>query len=80
MSRKDRYQVIPSRVWKGPEGRTASIYGAMPWTKPAEKPLWCIVQQGWTVLDLVRGTVGIGRQPWPTQELAQQWVDAPTPS
>jgi len=74
--RQARYEVIPSRVWQGPNGRTVSPYGAAPWTSEAEKPLWKLVEVGFTVRDRVNGTVGIGRRPWATKGEADAWVNA----
>lgn len=70
-----RFDVIESKVWKRDDGRTASIYGAVPWTSPNEEKRWKIVTRGYTVRDNDRGTVGIGRQPWTTRAEAQAWVD-----
>ena len=70
------YEVVESKVWKRDDGQTASIYGACPWTNPTEKARWTIVQQGFTVRNNVRGTVGIGRKPWTTREAAQAWANA----
>jgi len=68
--------VIPSKRWVNRKtGRTASIYGAQPWSSPVEEADWEIETVGWTVRDNVSGTVGIGRIPWTTQEEAQAWVD-----
>jgi hypothetical protein len=69
-----RYDVIESRRWKRDDGRTASIYGAVPWVSDAERGRWAIESVGFTVRDNQRGTVGIGRAPWPTREEAEAWV------
>ena len=66
--------VIPSRAWRHTSGRTASIYGASPWTNPADKPNWALVERGWTTLN-PDGTVGCGRPPCATQEEAQALAD-----
>ena len=70
-----RYEVIESKAWKRDDGRTASLYGAVPWTSPSEEKRWKVVTRGYTVRDNVQGTVGIGRQPWATRAEAQEWVD-----
>jgi hypothetical protein len=70
-----RYEVIESKAWKHDDGRTASLYGAVPWTSSSEEKRWKIVPRGYTVRDNVQGTVGIGRQPWQTRAEAQAWVD-----
>lgn len=73
-----RYEVIESKHWVRDDGRTASIYGAVPWVSPSEEKRWKIVPRGYTVRDNERGTVGIGRQPWATRAEAQAWVDKET--
>jgi hypothetical protein len=70
-----RYEVIESKVWKRDDGATASIYGAVPWVTASEEKRWEMITRGYTVRDNERGTVGIGRQPWPTRAEAQAWVD-----
>jgi hypothetical protein len=70
-----RYDVIESKVWKRDDGRTASIYGAVPWTSSNEEKRWKIATRGYTVRDNVSGTVGVGRQPWQTRDEAQAWAD-----
>jgi len=71
-----RYQVIESRMWKRDDGRTASIYGACPWTSSPEKSRWTMVIVGWTVRDTRLGTIGIGRLPWSTESEARAWADS----
>ena len=71
-----RYEVIESKAWRCDDGRTASIYGAQPWTSVLEAERWKIEPRGFTVRDNVSGTVGIGRAPWPTRAEAQAWVDS----
>src|SRR5512135_592608 len=70
-----RFDVIESKVWQRDDGRTASPYGAVPWTSAGEEKRWQLVTRGYTVRDNDRGTVGIGRQPWATRAEAQAWVD-----
>lgn len=66
-----RYEVIESKSWKNHKtGATASIYGACPWTNAADEPNWAMVVRGWTLRDNRNGTVGIGRLPFETKELA----------
>lgn len=69
------YEVIESRRWQGPGGREASIYGAVPYTNPAEKSQWKVVTVGYTVRNQRTGSVGIGRPPWKTRSEAQAWAD-----
>ena len=70
-----RYEVIESKAWKHDDGRTASLYGAVPWTSASEEPRWKVVTRGYTIRDNMSGTVGIGRQPWKTRAEAQAWAD-----
>ena len=70
----DRYEVIPSRVYKREDGLKASIYGACPWNSDAEKARWQCVVQGWTVRDNHSNTVGMGRPPFATKEEAEAFV------
>lgn len=62
--------VIESKCWRHVSGRTASIYGAAPWTDPADKPNWSIQTRGWTIKN-PDGTIGCGRPPCKTFEEAQ---------
>jgi hypothetical protein len=73
-----RFEVIESKHWVRDDGRTASIYGAVPWVSPSEEKRWKVVSRGYTVRDNERGTVGIGRQPWATRAEAQAWIDKET--
>lgn len=70
-----RFEVIPSRRWSGPNGRTASLYGALPYTSDSESHLWKVEDVGYTVRDNVNGTVGVGRPPEKTEEAAQTLAD-----
>jgi hypothetical protein len=74
----NRYEVIPSRRWQSAAGRTASIYGAVPYRSDAEKARdgWQVVTVGWTIRDNDRGTVGIGRAPFATRADADAWAAA----
>lgn len=63
-------EVIESRRWINRlTGRTASIYGAVPYTNDADKPNWSIETVGWT-WRLENGTVGLGRIPCKTRDEA----------
>lgn len=73
-----RFEVIESKSWRRDDGRTASIYGAVPWVTPSEEKRWKMVTRGYTARDNERGTVGIGRQPWATRAEAQAWVEKET--
>lgn len=70
-----RYEAIESKVWIGPDGMTASIYGAVPYNSEADKDKWSIKVVGWTIRDTVNNTVGIGRMPWDTKGEAEAWID-----
>ena len=77
---KPRYEVVPSRCWYNAiTGATASLYGACPWVSDAEKDEWTLTVSGWTIKDNQRGTVGIGRAPFKSEEEAEQYLlDHPT--
>lgn len=67
----EKYEVIVSKSWKNHKtGATASIYGACPWTNAADEPNWSVVTCGWTLRNNRNETVGIGRLPFATKELA----------
>lgn len=67
--------VIPSRVWVNKRnGRTASIYGSVPWLSQAEKEEWEMKTRGWT-WKLNDGTVGLGRVPAKTREEAVELME-----
>ena len=68
------FEVIESKKWVCDDGRTASIYGACPWTSESERSQWRIQVCGYTVRHLKTGTVGIGRKPWPTRQAAEDWL------
>jgi hypothetical protein len=69
-------EVIESKRWRHtPSGRTASIYGAVPWTQEADKANWAIETIGWT-WRLDNGTIGLGRAPAATREQAEQIMRA----
>lgn len=74
----NRYEVIPSRRWQSNAGRTASVYGAVPYRSDAEKARdgWQVVTVGWTIRDNARGTVGICRPPFSDRADAEAWVAA----
>jgi len=67
-------EVIESKRWRHTNGRTASIYGAVPWTNATDKPNWTIEMAGYT-LRMSDGAVGYGRPPLPTKEEAQAVMD-----
>ena len=70
------YEVVESKRWKNHvTGETASIYGAVPWTRSADEGAWSMETVGWTVRNTRTNTVGVGRVPWGTRTEAQQWAD-----
>ena len=69
------FEVVPHRVWAGPEGRTASIYGASPWGMGPKPDTWHIEERGFT-LSMDNGTLGFGRPAFKTRETAQRYMDA----
>lgn len=63
-------EVIPSIRWYNKRTKqTASIYGAVPWTRPADADQWEKQTTGWT-WRLDNGTVGLGRAPAKTEQEA----------
>lgn len=61
------YEVIESVHWRNVlNGRTASIYGAVPWRSDNEAKEWTRQTRGWTVRNPNTGEVGIGRPPCAT--------------
>ncbi|BDT74125.1 hypothetical protein os4_36780 (plasmid) [Comamonadaceae bacterium OS-4] len=76
--RSKTFEVIESKRWVSKDGRTASIYGALPYTSEAESSQWEIRVVGFTVRNINTGTVGIGRQPWETYEQADDWLNGRT--
>lgn len=67
--------VIESKRWKHTSGRTASIYGSLPWTSDADKSNWHMETTGYT-LKMSDGTVGYGRPALATSEEAQAIMDS----
>lgn len=65
-------RVIESKVWRHTSGRTASIYGACPWTgRPGDTQAdWQMETWGWT-WENSNGTIGLGRVPAKTREEAE---------
>lgn len=75
-----KFEVIELRQWRHTSGRTASVYGACPWTSQADAPNWEIVSRGWTVRNPHTGEVGACRQPFPTREAADEFAGRVRPS
>lgn len=73
---KQRYVPVEALRWIHVNGRTASVYGAVPYTSAADKTDWSMQQVGWTVRNTFDGTVGLGMTPFKTQEDAQAFCDA----
>lgn len=54
-----RYTIVPHRVWRNlKNGSTASVYGAIPYTSAADAINWCVVENGYTIHDTLKGTYG----------------------
>lgn len=68
-------QVIPSRKWVHVSGRTASLFGAVPYMSESEKPDWSIETAGWT-WKMDNGTIGLGRVPAKTEAEAIEVMNA----
>lgn len=68
-------EVIESRRWRNQDGRTASLYGAVPYAQDAEREGWTVETVGFTIRH-PDGTIGLGRAPFETREAAQAWVDS----
>lgn len=66
--------VIQARRWQGPNGRTASLYSAQPWSTDEESKAWSIVSTGWTIL-WDDGTQGCGRPPFKTEAEARAFLE-----
>ena len=67
-----RYQATESKSWVNRvTGRTASIYGAVPYTDGNKKD-WTIESRGFTVKNTESGTVGIGMKPFKTIKEAEE--------
>ena len=67
--------VIPSQRYRHISGRTASIYGACPWTSQADKANWTLETSGWT-WEMDNGTIGLGRVPAKTRAEAIEVMNA----
>lgn len=74
-----KYEVIPAMLYRRDDGRTASPYGASPWTSEAEKARWTLEQCGWTVRNPHTGIIGVGRLPWATQGAAEMFAEDHAP-
>jgi hypothetical protein len=70
-----RYKVIESRRWVNKvTDERASVYGAVPWINQNDKTNWQIMTVGYTVLDTVSNTVGMGKPPFTTIAAAQAFA------
>jgi hypothetical protein len=65
--------VVPSRRWLHTSGRTASLFGAVPWTGAAgdQEQDWSLEQVGFT-WEMSNGTIGMGRIPAKTRQEAER--------
>ena len=70
----NHYEIVLSKIWLHESGKTASIYGAVPWVNDDEVVNWKMLNVGYTVMNKKSGIVGIGRKPWATLEEAENWL------
>ena len=70
----EKYSIIEAKRWQHKDGRTASIYGAVPYYSNNDG--WEVVTVGYTLQNNSTGTVGIGRKPFKTLEEAQEYINA----
>lgn len=70
-----RIEVIPHKKWQHVSGRTASVYGSVPWTSSSDRENWELVEKGFTWYDNKNNTVGLCRVPVETIEEAQAFAD-----
>jgi len=66
------FDLVESKQWQHDDGRTASLYGAVPYH--SDSTGWRVVTVGWTVIHKKTGIVGIGRKPWKTKKEAEDWL------
>ena len=66
------FDLVESKQWQHDDGRTASLYGAVPYH--SDHTGWRVVTVGWTVIHKKTGTIGIGRRPWKTKQEAEDWL------
>lgn len=71
-----QYEVIPHKVWKHTNGRTASVYGACPWANVSEENNWQMIDAGYVIRDNFNNTVGMGRRPFKSFDAAQALIDS----
>lgn len=72
-----RYEVIENRHWEANNGRTASLYGAVPWVSEGERLAlaWHVVSRGFTIRDNVTNTIGLCLPAFPDRDSAQREAD-----
>lgn len=64
-------EIVESKIWFNRiTGRTASIYGAVPWSTQAQKAEWSLETRGYA-LRFDNGTVGHGARPFKTRKEAE---------
>ena len=68
------FDIVESKRWVSNDGRTASVFGAVPWLSDSEREQWRVQVVGFTVQHKRTGTVGIGRKPWDTLQEAESWL------
>jgi hypothetical protein len=68
-------EVKPKKQWKHSSGRTASIYGSVPYVSEADKAEWEVVDQGFTIYWHGDGTVCYNGEPFKDEAEAQAFAD-----
>lgn len=68
--------VIEARHYRRDDGRTASLYGAAPWTSESERTRWNVETSGFSIHWDGDGTNGICRRPFPTRDRAESYAKA----
>ncbi len=72
-----KVKIVPSVAWVHTEtSQRVSIYGALPWTCPADMKYWEKREVGWTVYNINESTYGFGRPPFATREGIEAFLKA----
>ena len=67
-------EVIETKHYKHVSGRTASMWGAAPWTSEADRANWTLVPSGWDIIWTGDGTFGRCKPPFKTKEEADAFA------
>lgn len=65
--------IIPYRFYRHVSGRSASLYGAVPWRTASEEREWSVVTSGYTI-SWADGTIGTGKPPFATVADAETYL------